>query len=151
MSGQGPGEGPARASPEWLRLREPADAAARDGQGDEKRSERQASYMGLDVSLFGAMGFEEAGVQLTDRGFVKVNDGFETSVPGVYAIGDVIGAPIVGCAQPPTPATKPCTTVVSTLPGGGWSCLTTSAASCRPSAGSCQWWTAPPPCSRSPR
>ena len=30
---------------------------------------------------------------------------------------DLVGAPIVGCAQPPTPSTKPCTTVVSTLPG----------------------------------
>jgi hypothetical protein len=30
---------------------------------------------------------------------------------------DLIGAPIVGCAQPPTPTTKPCTTVLSTLPG----------------------------------
>jgi hypothetical protein len=31
---------------------------------------------------------------------------------------DLIGAPIVGCAQPPSISTKPCTTVVSTLPGG---------------------------------
>jgi hypothetical protein len=30
---------------------------------------------------------------------------------------DLVGAPIVGCAQPPTPTTKPCTMVVSTLPG----------------------------------
>jgi hypothetical protein len=30
---------------------------------------------------------------------------------------DLLGAPIVGCAQPPTPTTKPCTTVVSTFPG----------------------------------
>ncbi len=30
---------------------------------------------------------------------------------------DLVGAPIVGCAQPPTPATVPCTVVVSTLPG----------------------------------
>ena len=30
---------------------------------------------------------------------------------------DLVGAVIVGCAQPPTPATKPCTTVISTLPG----------------------------------
>jgi hypothetical protein len=30
---------------------------------------------------------------------------------------DLVGAPIVGCAQPPSPSTKPCTTVVSTLPG----------------------------------
>jgi hypothetical protein len=30
---------------------------------------------------------------------------------------DLVGAPIVGCAQPPSPGTKPCTTVVLTLPG----------------------------------
>jgi hypothetical protein len=30
---------------------------------------------------------------------------------------DLMGAPIVGCAQPPSPGTKPCTLVVSTLPG----------------------------------
>jgi hypothetical protein len=35
----------------------------------------------------------------------------------VMCVPDLIGAPIVGCAQPPTPTTKPCTTVVSTLPG----------------------------------
>jgi len=32
--------------------------------------------------------------------------------------GDLVGAPIVGCAQPPSVASKPCTLVVSTLPGG---------------------------------
>ncbi len=31
---------------------------------------------------------------------------------------DIMGSPIVGCAQPPSVATKPCTTVVSILPGG---------------------------------
>jgi hypothetical protein len=31
--------------------------------------------------------------------------------------GDLSGAPIIGCAQPPSPGTKPCTMVVSTLPG----------------------------------
>jgi hypothetical protein len=30
---------------------------------------------------------------------------------------DLVGSVIVGCAQPPSPGTKPCTTVVSTLPG----------------------------------
>ena len=30
---------------------------------------------------------------------------------------DLEGKPIVGCAQPPTPSTKPCTTLVKTLPG----------------------------------
>jgi hypothetical protein len=30
---------------------------------------------------------------------------------------DLEGRPILGCAQPPTPTTKPCTTLVKTLPG----------------------------------
>ena len=30
---------------------------------------------------------------------------------------DLAGAPIAGCAQPPSPSTKPCTMVVSALPG----------------------------------
>ena len=38
----------------------------------------------------------------------------------VMCVPDLIGAPIVGCTQPPTPATKPCTTVLTTLPGS-WS------------------------------
>lgn len=32
---------------------------------------------------------------------------------------DLIGAPVVGCAQPPTVSSKPCTTVVSTIPMSG--------------------------------
>lgn len=35
----------------------------------------------------------------------------------VLCEGDLSGAPIVGCTQPPSPGTKPCTLVVSTLPG----------------------------------
>ena len=38
----------------------------------------------------------------------------------VLVVTDLIGAPIVGCTLPPTPASKPCTTVVTVLPGS-WS------------------------------
>ena len=31
--------------------------------------------------------------ELTERGYLKVNDRYETSVPGVYAAGDIIGPP----------------------------------------------------------
>lgn len=31
---------------------------------------------------------------------------------------DIMGSPIVGCAQPPSVSTKPCTLVASILPGG---------------------------------
>jgi dihydrolipoamide dehydrogenase len=35
------------------------------------------------------LGFEEAGITV-DRGFVITNDRLETSVPGVYAVGDIV-------------------------------------------------------------
>ena len=42
------------------------------------------------------LGLQEAGVQLTDRGFIKVNFAtLETSAAGVYAIGDVAGPPML--------------------------------------------------------
>lgn len=33
--------------------------------------------------------------ELTERGFIKVGDRYETSLPGVYAIGDVSGPPLL--------------------------------------------------------
>ncbi|MES1944424.1 dihydrolipoyl dehydrogenase [Salinisphaera sp. PC39] len=36
-----------------------------------------------------------ARVELDDKGFISVNDAFRTSLPGVYAIGDVIGGPML--------------------------------------------------------
>src|SRR5260221_5658907 len=40
-----------------------------------------------------AIGLELAGVELTDRGYVKVNERLETTAPGVWAVGDVAGSP----------------------------------------------------------
>ncbi len=41
------------------------------------------------------IGIKEAGVQLTDRGFIKINERMETSAKGIYAIGDVAGPPML--------------------------------------------------------
>src|SRR2546423_13311146 len=41
------------------------------------------------------IGIKEAGIQLTDRGFIKINERMETSVKGIYAIGDVAGPPML--------------------------------------------------------
>ncbi|MDC0344666.1 dihydrolipoyl dehydrogenase [Alphaproteobacteria bacterium] len=38
---------------------------------------------------------KELGVSLTERGQIDVNERFETAVPGVYAIGDVIQGPML--------------------------------------------------------
>ena len=40
-------------------------------------------------------GIKEAGVQFTDRGFIKINERMETSAKGIYAIGDVAGPPML--------------------------------------------------------
>ena len=42
------------------------------------------------------MGLKEVGIQLTDRGFIKVDyQTLQTSVPGYFAIGDVAGPPML--------------------------------------------------------
>jgi dihydrolipoamide dehydrogenase len=41
------------------------------------------------------IGIKELGVQLTDRGFIKINERMETSAKGIYAIGDVAGPPML--------------------------------------------------------
>lgn len=40
------------------------------------------------------LGLELAGVELTDRGYVKVNERLQTTAQGVWAIGEVAGSPL---------------------------------------------------------
>src|SRR2546428_7866145 len=42
-----------------------------------------------------SIGLKEAGVQLNDRGFIKVDRNLQTTAPGYYAIGDVAGPPML--------------------------------------------------------
>jgi pyruvate/2-oxoglutarate dehydrogenase complex dihydrolipoamide dehydrogenase (E3) component len=39
------------------------------------------------------LGLERAGVDVTDRGYVKVNERLQTTAPGVWAVGEVAGSP----------------------------------------------------------
>jgi dihydrolipoamide dehydrogenase len=41
------------------------------------------------------IGLEAAGVKLTDRGFIQVDGALRTTAPGIYAIGDVAGPPLL--------------------------------------------------------
>jgi dihydrolipoamide dehydrogenase len=41
------------------------------------------------------LGLDDVGVALDNRGFIQVNEKFETNVPGIYAIGDVIPGPML--------------------------------------------------------
>ncbi|MEO7838512.1 MAG: mercury(II) reductase [Anaerolineales bacterium] len=47
------------------------------------------------------IGLEQAGVQLDNRGFVKVNEELQTNIPNIWAAGDVIGNQTD--SQPATP------------------------------------------------
>ena len=64
-----------------------------DGESETICSDITLLAIGRDPNTE-ELGLEEAGVE-TERGFVKVDEGYHTSVPGIYAIGDVIGPPLL--------------------------------------------------------
>jgi dihydrolipoamide dehydrogenase len=65
------------------------------GKTESVEVEKVLMAAGRAVNTEG-MGFKEAGVQLTEAGFVKVNrETLETTAPGIYCIGDVAGPPML--------------------------------------------------------
>lgn len=41
------------------------------------------------------LGLEKVGVKVSERGFIEVDSQYRTSVPSIYAVGDVTGAPFL--------------------------------------------------------
>jgi NAD(P) transhydrogenase len=82
-------------------LNERAEAVDRDA--DERLTCRLTSGAVLDCEQVlvtsgrsgntAGLGLEAVGVEVNARGYVVVDEGFRTAVPGVYAAGDVIGFP----------------------------------------------------------
>jgi dihydrolipoamide dehydrogenase len=66
------------------------------GKKTEYKFEMGLIAVGMTGNLEG-FGLDKAGVQ-TDRGFIKVNEMYETSTKGIYAIGDVSGPPLLAHA-----------------------------------------------------
>jgi dihydrolipoamide dehydrogenase len=65
------------------------------GKSETVEADKVLMAAGRAVNTEG-LGLQEAGVQLNDRGFIKVNPAtLETTAPGVYAIGDVAGPPML--------------------------------------------------------
>ncbi|MFT5289251.1 MAG: NAD(P) transhydrogenase [Planctomycetota bacterium] len=56
------------------------------------RSERVLCALGRQACIAG-LGLEDVGVEITDRGYVGVDENFVTSVEGILAVGDVVGPP----------------------------------------------------------
>ncbi len=69
--------------------------------GDVRFDLTSGRKLHCDTVLFAAgrssnvewMNLAEVGVELGDRGLIKVNDKYQTTVPNIYAAGDVIGFP----------------------------------------------------------
>ena len=66
-------------------------------EGAEKSVEAEVVLVAVGrTPLSMNFGLEKIGVELERGGFIKVNDSFQTSVPSIYSIGDVIRPPLAG-------------------------------------------------------
>lgn len=63
----------------------------KDGQAEELRAERCVVAVGRRA-LVDELGLDEAGVE-TERGLVRIDDRFQTNLPHVLAIGDLVDSP----------------------------------------------------------
>ncbi|MEP0813949.1 MAG: dihydrolipoyl dehydrogenase [bacterium] len=63
---------------------------SKDGKEEHRTVEKVLVSTGR-VPFTEGLDLDKAGIEKTEKGFVKVNDRLETTAPGVYAIGDVIG------------------------------------------------------------
>lgn len=67
--------------------------------GEVLQSEKMLCALGRVANTEG-LNLSAAGLELTSRGFIAVNDACRTSVPHIYAVGDVIGPPaLASCAM----------------------------------------------------
>lgn len=67
-------------------------AVVRLASGKETSSEKLLFAMGRTGNLAG-MEIDAAGLSVGPRGYLKVNEHYQTSQPHIYAVGDVIGFP----------------------------------------------------------
>jgi dihydrolipoamide dehydrogenase len=92
-----------------------------------RRRRRAAEPVKYDMILQSAgrapngkkIGADKAGVIVTDRGFIPVDAQMRTNVPHIFAIGDVVGQPMLAhkCMKPTwRPKSPPATRRPSTPP-----------------------------------
>jgi pyruvate/2-oxoglutarate dehydrogenase complex dihydrolipoamide dehydrogenase (E3) component len=67
--------------------------AVRTPTGEEKLQGSHILVAAGRVPNTAGIGLEEAGVELDARGYIRVNDRLETTVPNVWAVGDCAGSP----------------------------------------------------------
>jgi dihydrolipoyl dehydrogenase len=80
-----------------------ADGKTQVARGEPQASEGQREELEADVVLVAigrrpyveGLGLDALGVARDPRGFVTVNERFETSVPGIFAVGDCVPGPML--------------------------------------------------------
>ncbi|OBJ83894.1 dihydrolipoyl dehydrogenase [Mycobacterium gordonae] len=65
-------------------------SVSKDGKSDDLKAEKVLQAIGFAPNVEG-YGLDKAGVGLTDRKAIGITDYMQTSVPHIYAIGDVTG------------------------------------------------------------
>jgi len=65
--------------------------SGKDGKSETITAEKALMAIGVQGNIEN-LGIEELGIEM-DRGWIKVNENYQTNVPGVYAIGDIVGPP----------------------------------------------------------
>ncbi len=75
---------------------DPSIVVARGPKDEELRLEADVVMMSVGrVPNTENLNLEAAGVAADDKGFITVNDRMQTSAPGIYAIGDVVGGALL--------------------------------------------------------
>ena len=67
--------------------------AVRVGSGEQKIEGSHLLVAAGRRANTAGVGLAEAGVELDDRGYIRVNDRLQTTAPGVWAIGECAGSP----------------------------------------------------------
>jgi dihydrolipoamide dehydrogenase len=74
----------------------PAKVRIQNGEGVESFLEADKILVSVGrVPCVEGLSLKEAGVKQDPKGFIQVTKRMETNVPGIYAIGDVVGGPLL--------------------------------------------------------
>lgn len=86
------------AHPDEISVDGLGNVTAELSNGETLRSSKALIALGRTASV-ASLNLDAAGVDLTERGFIAVDENCQTTSPGIYAIGDVIGPPALATAS----------------------------------------------------
>jgi NAD(P) transhydrogenase len=78
---------------EGIQVRQNEECVSVSLDGDEEVRAEAVLFCGGRSGNTQGLGLEKVGVRMGQRGMIEVNEYFQTSVPNIYAAGDVVGFP----------------------------------------------------------